>query len=58
MLRRTRLGILLKHGGAELFSVLREIFAEEKGWGCERWEREKERYMNIWRQYYFLPQSC
>jgi glycerol-3-phosphate dehydrogenase len=58
MLRRTHLGLLLKNGGAQLFSVLRAIFAEEKGWDSERWEQEQERYMNIWRQHYFLPQSC
>ncbi len=55
MLRRTRLGLLLKDGGTELFDDLRYMFTDELGWCRDRWEQECERYNTIWQQHYSLP---
>ncbi len=55
MLRRTRLGLLLKDGGAQLFDELRKMFSEELGWCGDRWKQECERYQAIWQQHYSLP---
>lgn len=56
LLRRTRLGLLLPNGGAQLFEALEKICAEEMGWGSEHWAIELKRYQQIWRQHYSLPQ--
>ncbi len=57
MLRRTRLGLLLRNGGEELFDSLQPIFSEELGWDQVHWKQEIVRYLNIWQQYYSLPLS-
>jgi len=57
LLRRTRLGLLLKDGGVEIFGALKRIFSEELSWDRERWERERLRYLDIWQQHYSLPDS-
>ncbi|WP_338109350.1 glycerol-3-phosphate dehydrogenase/oxidase [Pseudomaricurvus alkylphenolicus] len=56
LLRRTRLGLLLKNGGVELFDKLREMFRDELGWNTQKWQSEQERYQQIWCSYYSLPQ--
>ena len=56
LLRRTRLG-LLRPGGAEaLLELVRELVMARAGWDDARWQRERERYMNIIQHYYSLPQ--
>ena len=55
LLRRTRLGLLLEKGGQSLFAELEQICAKELQWDSDRWEREVERYRQIWRKYYYLP---
>jgi glycerol-3-phosphate dehydrogenase len=55
MLRRTRLGLLLERGGEQLFDQLQLMFSELRGWDAQRWQREVERYRNIWASYYSLP---
>ena len=57
LLRRTRLGLLLKNGGEELFSRLFTIFEQELGWSNTMWQDEITRYSLIWQTYYSLPQS-
>lgn len=55
LLRRTRLGLLLEHGGEQLFDQLQQMFAELRGWDAQLWQQEVERYRNIWASYYSLP---
>jgi glycerol-3-phosphate dehydrogenase len=57
MLRRTRLGSLLPSGGESLFPHIQKICVEELQWDAERWQAEKQRYLDIWHKYYFLPQE-
>jgi glycerol-3-phosphate dehydrogenase len=55
LLRRTRLGALLAHGGESLFPQIEAICAEELQWDTTRWRAERERYEAIWLKYYFMP---
>lgn len=55
LLRRTRLGLLLKNGAEELFSHLADIFQQELGWNEAKWQDEVIRYNAIWQQCYYLP---
>lgn len=57
LLRRTRLGLLLKNGAEQLFGALRGICADELGWDEPHWERELNRYRDIWLRHYTLPYS-
>jgi glycerol-3-phosphate dehydrogenase len=55
LLRRTRLGLLLKQGAEELFAQLSVIFEQELGWDKAKWQDEVKRYNLIWQQNYYLP---
>jgi len=57
LLRRTRLGLLLKSGAEELFSPLSDIFQQELGWNIAKWQDEVTRYNSIWQQFYYLPKT-
>jgi len=57
LLRRTRLGLLLKNGAEELFPSLSYIFQQELGWNETKWQDEVTRYNLIWQQFYYLPKS-
>jgi glycerol-3-phosphate dehydrogenase len=57
LLRRTRLGSLLRNGGESLFSDLAKICAEELQWDAGRWQTELARYQEIWRRHYYLPEA-
>jgi glycerol-3-phosphate dehydrogenase len=55
LLRRTRLGSLLRMGGEALFPALEKICAEELHWDGARWQSELARYREIWLRHYYLP---
>ncbi|BFM14064.1 glycerol-3-phosphate dehydrogenase/oxidase [Maricurvus nonylphenolicus] len=55
LLRRTRLGLLLKEGGVQIFDQLKALFKDELGWDGERWQSELDRYRSIWKKHYSLP---
>ncbi len=55
LLRRTRLGLLLPEGGAELLPRIRTLCQAELGWSDERWEQEAAAYRELWRCCYSLP---
>jgi len=55
LLRRTRLGLLLKNGAEQLFSKLALICQQELNWDSEKWQKEVSRYQEIWQQHYSLP---
>ena len=55
LLRRNRLGLLLKNGGLDLLPELKERLQPVLGWSDEHWAAEVERYRRLWTQYYSLP---
>ena len=55
LLRRTRLGLLLRDGGAEFLPRIGEIARQELGWDDARWRAEEERYRALIAQSYSLP---
>ncbi len=55
LLRRTRLGLLLPQGGAELLPRIRTICQPELGWDDGRWQAEAEAYQALWQRCYSLP---
>ncbi|HVK98392.1 MAG TPA: glycerol-3-phosphate dehydrogenase/oxidase [Dongiaceae bacterium] len=55
LLRRTRVGLLLRQGAAELLPPVKDICQQELGWNDDRWHSEEQRYRSLWRQHYFLP---
>lgn len=55
MLRRTRLGLLLKGGGEELLPQIKTLCQSALGWDDPRWAQECERYLSIWKRNYSLP---
>ena len=57
LLRRTRLGMCLVDGGAEVFDAVKAICCDELGWSKQRWRSELERYQSIWQRFYSLPCS-
>ena len=57
LLRRVRLGLLLPRGGADLFPAIRAICQPELGWDDARWEKEEADYLEVWHEYYGLPEQ-
>jgi glycerol-3-phosphate dehydrogenase len=55
LLRRTRLGLQLRHGGAELLPRVRAICQGELGWSDQHWLAQEAAYLALWRQHYSLP---
>lgn len=56
LLRRTRLGLLLAQGGLDYEEKIRSICQPLLGWDDDRWRWERERYREICRQYYSVPE--
>lgn len=56
LLRRTRLGLLLRGGGAEWLPHIRAICQSELGWSDARWQQEADDYLRLWQSHYSLPQ--
>jgi glycerol-3-phosphate dehydrogenase len=52
LLRRSRIGLLLRDGGKSLLPRVRKIVQTELSWSDSHWEKEKARYMKICRCYY------
>lgn len=57
MLRRTRLGLLLPHGGDAILPRVERLCREELGWDSGRWQEELYAYRQLIRHYYGLPKS-
>jgi glycerol-3-phosphate dehydrogenase len=55
LLRRTRLGLQLRGGGAALMDRIRAICQPELGWTDERWDFGQAAYLALWNAYYSLP---
>ncbi|MCW7753698.1 glycerol-3-phosphate dehydrogenase/oxidase [Desulfobotulus sp. H1] len=50
LLRRLRLGILLKNGAMGLIPEIRELASSELGWSDDKWNNEIIRYGAIWQK--------
>ena len=55
LLRRTRLGLLVPHGGAELLPRIGMLACAELGWNEQRWQNECEQYLALIASHYSLP---
>lgn len=55
LLRRTRLGLLVPHGGAELLPHIQMLACAELGWNEQRWQNECEQYLALIASHYSLP---
>lgn len=55
LLRRTRVGLLLERGGADLLASIRALCQPRLGWDDARWQLEERDYLQLWQQYYSLP---
>ncbi len=55
MLRRTRLGLLLREGGRALLPRIRAICQSELGWDDDKWAQEQQHYLALWQKNYGLP---
>ena len=57
LLRRTRIGLLLRGGGRDHMERIRATCQAELGWNDERWDREQAAYAALWARHYSLPQG-
>lgn len=55
MLRRTRLGLLIRNGAGETLERVGAIACAETGWNDARWRSETERYRALIARCYSLP---
>lgn len=56
LLRRSRLGLLLPHGGSNHLPRIRQIVQAELDWDDSRWEAEEAAYRTLVEQSYSLPE--
>jgi len=56
LLRRTRLGILLRRGGADHMQRIRMICQDELKWSNARWQEEEAHYCALWQSHYSPPE--
>jgi glycerol-3-phosphate dehydrogenase len=55
LLRRTRIGNLLAHGGRDHLPAIRSACQAALGWDDARWNMETDRYLSLWENCYYLP---
>lgn len=55
LLRRNRLGLLLRNGGLDYESEFKRRLQPILRWDDALWKSEVERYREIWQQFYSLP---
>lgn len=55
LLRRTRLGLILPHGGESILPVVRQICAQELGWDEAHWQKELAEYQSLITCCYSVP---
>jgi glycerol-3-phosphate dehydrogenase len=54
LLRRIRLGLILKDGAIRQMDRIRKIVQPELGWEDDRWDRELQNYIRLWSATYKL----
>lgn len=57
LLRRTRLGLLLPHGGQTWLPAIQALCQPLLGWDDARWASEQAAYLKLWHTSYSLPES-
>jgi glycerol-3-phosphate dehydrogenase len=57
LLRRTRIGLLLPQGGADLLDQIEEICTPALTWDQNRWTQERQRYLQTWQKHYAPPNA-
>lgn len=57
LLRRTRIGLLLRHGAAAVLPRVRSICQSELGWDDASWESEQTAYLVLWQKQHGVPLS-
>ena len=57
LLRRTRLGLLLPQCGLTFMDRIRSVVQPELGWSDERWAKESENYVCLWKSCHHLPNA-
>ena len=55
LLRRTRVGLILPHGGEAILPMVKQICLAELAWDERRWQREQADYLLLWKHNYSLP---
>ena len=55
LLRRLRIGLQLRGGGAEILPRVRAICQHELAWTDARWDAEQASYLALWKTHYSLP---
>jgi len=55
LLRRVRLGLMLRGGGNQQMDRIRAVCQPRLGWSDARWEKEQKRYARMWRIAYAPP---
>ncbi len=55
LLRRTRLGLQLRGGGADYMHRIRAIAQPELGWSDAQWVASQDAYLALWNAHYSLP---
>jgi glycerol-3-phosphate dehydrogenase len=55
LLRRVRIGLLLRGGGQEQMARIRAICQPELAWSDARWEAQAAAYSQLWKTHYSLP---
>ncbi|MBF0451150.1 MAG: glycerol-3-phosphate dehydrogenase/oxidase [Candidatus Magnetomorum sp.] len=55
LLRRVRIGLLLKEGGKEYLDKIQTLCSPVLDWDADKWEHEKKDYISHWRQAYGVP---
>jgi glycerol-3-phosphate dehydrogenase len=57
LLRRTRLGNILPGGGQAELPEIQRLCQPHMPWSDEQWQQEIRRYLDIWQQYYSVPDN-
>lgn len=50
LMRRTRIGLVMVRGGAELLPRLKILCQQELGWNDDRWQQEEHNYLDEWQR--------
>jgi len=58
LLRRTRIGLLLRGGGQAHLARIRAICQAELGWTDDHWDAQAAAYQRLWTTHYSLPEAA
>ncbi len=55
LLRRTRIGLLLPHGGRDFLNEIQAICRPVLPWDAEQWNMQKKQYLDLWESAHAPP---